>query len=167
MVRADNLITLKCRLPWILGASTSWNPQGLSRAVLRLLYIYIMSKVLNLQVIRYKSIPSYTVLKIYKYLMNTLYNLSQWPTWFTNFNKFITILYMYMFRTISCSSSGGQIALIQHLVSSLSVSDRPVHRLRENCSSLWRMWKKCWIAFWMYLANKFHNKTTLIHSQKT
>jgi hypothetical protein len=45
---------------------------------------------------------------------------------------FITILYMYMFRAISCSSSGGQIVLIQHLVSSLSVSDRPVHRLRER-----------------------------------
>jgi hypothetical protein len=35
------------------------------------------------------------------------------------FNTFITILYMYMFRAISCSSSGGQIVLIQHLVSSL------------------------------------------------
>jgi hypothetical protein len=44
------------------------------------------------------------------------------------FNTFVTILYMYMFRAISCSSSGGQIVLIQHLVSSLSVSDRPVHR---------------------------------------
>jgi hypothetical protein len=42
------------------------------------------------------------------------------------FNTFITIL--YIFRAISCSSSGGQIVLIQHLVSSLSVSDRPVHR---------------------------------------
>jgi len=41
------------------------------------------------------------------------------------FNMFIRIL--YMFRAISCSSSGGQIVLIQHLVSSLSVSDRPVH----------------------------------------
>jgi len=49
-----------------------------------------------------------------------------------NFNTFITILYMYMFRAISCSSSRGQIVLIQHLVSSLSVSDRPVHRLRKN-----------------------------------
>jgi len=48
------------------------------------------------------------------------------------FNTFITILYMYMFRAISCPSSGGQIVLIQHLVSSLSVSDRPVHRLRKN-----------------------------------
>jgi hypothetical protein len=38
-----------------------------------------------------------------------------------------------MFRAISCSSSGGQIVLTQHLVSSLSVSDRPVHGLRKNC----------------------------------
>jgi hypothetical protein len=44
------------------------------------------------------------------------------------FNTFITIFYMYMFRAISCSSSGGKILLIQHLVSSLSVSDRLVHR---------------------------------------
>jgi len=36
------------------------------------------------------------------------------------------ILYMYIFRAISCSSSGGQTVLMQHLVSSLSVSDRPV-----------------------------------------
>jgi len=40
-------------------------------------------------------------------------------------NTFIIILYMS--RAISCSSSVGQIVLIQHLVSSLSVSDRPVH----------------------------------------
>ena len=48
------------------------------------------------------------------------------------FNTFITILYMYVFRAISCSSSGGQIVLIQNLVSSLSVSDRSVYRLRKN-----------------------------------
>jgi len=42
------------------------------------------------------------------------------------FNTFITIL--YIFRAISCSSSGGQIVLLQRLVSSLSVSDHPVHR---------------------------------------
>jgi hypothetical protein len=52
------------------------------------------------------------------------------------FNTFITALYVYMFRTISCSSSGGQIVLIQHLVSSLSVSDRPVHRLRKPMTNL-------------------------------
>jgi len=60
------------------------------------------------------------------------HNLSQWPTWCTNFNTFITFLYVYMFRAISCSPSGGQIVLIQHLVSSLSVSDHPVHRLRKK-----------------------------------
>jgi len=36
------------------------------------------------------------------------------------FNTSVTIL--YMFRAISCSSSGGQIVLIQHLVSPLSPS---------------------------------------------
>ena len=36
------------------------------------------------------------------------------------------LFYMYMFRAISCSSSGGQIVLIQHLVLSLSVSVRLV-----------------------------------------
>jgi len=43
------------------------------------------------------------------------------------FNTFITVFHMYMSRAWSCSSSGGEIVLIQHLVSSLSVSDHPVH----------------------------------------
>jgi hypothetical protein len=37
-----------------------------------------------------------------------------------------------MFRAILLSSSGGQIVLIQHLVSSLSVSGCSVRRLRES-----------------------------------
>jgi len=37
-----------------------------------------------------------------------------------------------MFRATSCSSSGGQILLIQHLAWSLSVSGLPVLRLRER-----------------------------------
>ena len=39
--RADNLTTFMCRLSWNLGASTSWNPQGLSRPVMGLLYLYL------------------------------------------------------------------------------------------------------------------------------
>jgi hypothetical protein len=31
---ADNLTTFMCRLSWNLGASTFWNPQGLSRAIM-------------------------------------------------------------------------------------------------------------------------------------
>jgi len=30
-----------CRLSWNLGASTSWNPLGLSRPVMELLYLYL------------------------------------------------------------------------------------------------------------------------------
>ena len=39
--RADNLTAFICRLSWNLGASTSWNPQGLSRPVMVLLYLYL------------------------------------------------------------------------------------------------------------------------------
>ena len=39
MRRADNLTTFICRLSWNLGAWSSWNPQGLSRPVIGLLYL--------------------------------------------------------------------------------------------------------------------------------
>ena len=47
-------------------------------------------------------------------------------------NTFITFL--YLFRALLRSSSGGQIVLIQCLVSSLSLVDCSVHRLREESS---------------------------------
>jgi hypothetical protein len=37
--RADNLTTFMCRLSRNLAASTSWNPKGLSRPVMGLLYL--------------------------------------------------------------------------------------------------------------------------------
>jgi hypothetical protein len=40
--RADNLTTFMCRLSWNLGASTSWNPQRLSRPVMGLLYHFLL-----------------------------------------------------------------------------------------------------------------------------
>ena len=49
------------------------------------------------------------------------------------YNTFITVL--YMFRATSFSSSWGKIVLIQHRVSTLSVSGRPVHRLRLSSLS--------------------------------
>ena len=39
--RADNLTTFMCRLSWNLGTSASWNPLGLSRPVMGLLYLYL------------------------------------------------------------------------------------------------------------------------------
>jgi len=47
---------------------------------------------------------------------------------------YITIL--NMFRAVPCSSSGGQILLLQPLVSSLSVNSRTVCRLRADYSPL-------------------------------
>ena len=41
---ADNLTTFMCRLSWNLGASTSWNPQGLSRPVMGLLYLLLSNR---------------------------------------------------------------------------------------------------------------------------
>ena len=43
MPRADNLTTFMCRLSWNLGASTSWNPQGLSRPVMGLLNLFTLT----------------------------------------------------------------------------------------------------------------------------
>ena len=37
------------------------------------------------------------------------------------------VIILYMFRAVLCSSSGGQIVCIQHMVSSLSMSGRAVH----------------------------------------
>jgi len=40
---ADNLTTFMCRLSCNLGASTTWNPQGLYRPVMGLLYLYVIN----------------------------------------------------------------------------------------------------------------------------
>jgi len=57
--------------------------------------------------------------------------LSKWPTWctITLYNTFIIII-IYIFRATLCSSSGGQIVLIQHLI-----SDCPVCRLGISFST--------------------------------
>ena len=53
---------------------------------------------------------------------------------FLLYNKFI--IFLYMFQSLFCSSSGGQNCIIQHLVSSHSVGGRPVRRLGENNPNL-------------------------------
>jgi hypothetical protein len=40
---ADKPITFMCRLSRNLGASTSWNPKGMSRPVMGLLYLTVIS----------------------------------------------------------------------------------------------------------------------------
>ena len=50
VLRADNLTTFMFRLSWNLGASDSWNPQGLSRPVMGLLYLLYIIHNLNVSV---------------------------------------------------------------------------------------------------------------------
>jgi len=45
--RSDNLTTFMCRLSWKLRVSTSWNPQGLSRPVIGLLYLFVVGVACN------------------------------------------------------------------------------------------------------------------------
>jgi len=49
--RADKLTTFVCRVSWNLGASNSWNPLGLSRTVMGLLYLLPFTR------INYKTVP--------------------------------------------------------------------------------------------------------------
>jgi len=75
-------------------------------------------------------------------------NSCKWPTWRTItlfYHTCITVL--YMFREKSCSSSGGQIVLIQHLVSSISLSGRPVCRSRFTSRPAYR---KATYREWLY-----------------
>jgi len=45
-----------------------------------------------------------------------------------------------MFRAVPCSSSGGQIVLLQPLVSSLSVNSRTVCSQPAYCTAVYREW---------------------------
>jgi hypothetical protein len=58
------------------------------------------------------------------------------------FNTFITFL--YMFRALLCSSSGGKIVLVQPLVLSLSLDDSSVHRLRKDSAAKPLLLYQCW-----------------------
>ena len=45
----DNRTTFMCRLTFNLGATTSWNPQDLSRPVMGLLYLYVWTQIISIQ----------------------------------------------------------------------------------------------------------------------
>ena len=49
MRRADNFTTFMCRLSWNLGASNSWNPQGLSKPVMGLLHLLLVGVVYRIR----------------------------------------------------------------------------------------------------------------------
>ena len=82
-----------------------------------------------------------TVISINQKLMATFSNWQIWRTILLFYNTFITVL--YMFRATSCSSSGGQIVLIQHLVSSLYVmlcTGRPLTESDDTGCCINKIW---------------------------
>ena len=102
----------------------------------------------NSLIILIKILPHFPVLaklsqiierKIEKviYIRKSVYNNSlfyQFDAQFLYFNTLFTSL--CVFRALLCSSSGGQIVLVQHLVSLLSLGDCSVHRLRKDFLNL-------------------------------
>jgi len=86
-----------CRLSWNLGTSSSWNPQGLNRPVMGLLYLY-WSPQLHCDT-HFISVAKRKPCKISKQKVTTfLINLS----WHKSYNSFRSYtVYMKTFRSIS------------------------------------------------------------------
>ena len=59
----------------------------------------------------HKDIKQYILILMFSLTVHLSITLDKDQLGVQIFNTFITILYVYMFRAISCSSSGGQIAL--------------------------------------------------------
>jgi len=54
-----------CRLSWNLGTSTCWNPLGLSRPVIRLLYLFLYTTISRLRVVPLSASPSMGTVDIF------------------------------------------------------------------------------------------------------
>jgi hypothetical protein len=88
---ADNLTTFMRQLSWKLGASTSWNPNGLSRPVMGLLYFYLVKVI-------YFPLPNC----LQFLFMNTSEGL-YWVTEATFMSEYANVIIIYMF--LPCYSS--------------------------------------------------------------
>jgi hypothetical protein len=85
MRRADNLTTFMCRLSINLGASTSWNPKGLSRPVMGLLFTTYTYERCSDQINFWQCFLIFTAQSFVSYVLNNLHK----------------ILWCYMFFSMS------------------------------------------------------------------
>jgi hypothetical protein len=84
----DDLTTFMCWLSWNLGASASWNPQGLSRAVMGMLYLFsppwnrvVPEKLTVLQLV--KEFPTFCATSGLITAVTRAHHLCiSWATWF-------------------------------------------------------------------------------------
>jgi len=96
-----------CRLPWNLGASTSWKPQGLSRPVMGLLYLYLL-----MEQVKFKTFSctfKYQTLKVFVWASGGRTNFMEYiPFWEATSSsashKFPPILWTSEFHYHICES---------------------------------------------------------------
>ena len=98
MRRADNLTTFVCRFSLSLGPSSSWNPLGLSRPVMGLLYLYS---------VRYKNYPPHSFLTIFCNNWSVSCSCACEITWTTgNLFSLLKKDFLFLFRAYSRFVSG-------------------------------------------------------------
>jgi len=75
-----------CRLSWNLGASASWNPQGLSRSVMGLLYLFYL--LTHCDILRFLC----SIIPCYKQLFQVLSNIAKRGL-FLSLTHYIVVIY--------------------------------------------------------------------------
>ena len=106
--RADKLTTFICQLSWNLGASTSWNPQCLSRSVQGFLYLYLLPAATNVISLNF----TYSTISLYSLLISSIlccsvlisFSLTSLLLSSLNFKR-ITLSSDYNIRIESCPST--------------------------------------------------------------
>jgi hypothetical protein len=104
---ADNLTTFMCRLSRNLGASTSWNPQGLSRLIMGLVYLFSRSQ-------SHKNVA-----KLFKFCLIHYSYMSMWfhmqHNKYPNYNNFFTgATYVAEATILACRSQTFASKCVKH-----------------------------------------------------
>jgi len=137
-----------CPLSWNLGASTSWNPQGLSRPVMGLFYLYSRQNINGCKRVLVEA--HYHTVLIFQYstfmLVDFMYSrilTFQWYQWWRS----IPIL-----ECCSCMAFFKYNALGWHLRATTYRS----LILDMNCILLYFIECICWLINWLYWCACFH-----------
>jgi hypothetical protein len=111
---------------WLTETYEKWSRmQSKSEILLVLLLLHLYKSFCTICTTRF-------VVQLKKHVTLVNFQLDEQNSYLFIYSTFIKII--YMFRALSCSSSGDYVVIVymQPLVSSLSVGDCPVHRLRKN-----------------------------------
>ena len=148
MRRADSFTTFTCELSWNLAASTSWNPLGLSRPVMGLLYLYLFTQYQAL--LHMKPLSLLKVTQFQPHLNNCLYKLVQVSSWYWGVSAMTCLDAMYwhcwLLKFIQMCVSGYILHFLSARHSSYSVPSWQEHKwfskLWFTCHST--TWHRCY-----------------------